>query len=159
MTDSNINIEIESINQKLVALELEKKTLIKKRDTLLQPSSNIQVVTTELSVNQKVALFQKLFRGRPDIFAHRWENTKGRSGYSVACGNEWVKGVCNKPKIKCSECSHRKFTALDDQIIYDHLSGKQVIGLYPLLMDNTCYLLAADFFSVRLSYLLCIDCI
>jgi len=145
ISGNEINNEIESINHKLASLELEKKTLIEKRDTLLQQSSNIQVVTTELSVNQKVALFQMLFRGRPDIFAHRWENTKGRSGYSVACGNEWVKGVCNKPKIKCSECSHRKFTALDDQIIYDHLSGKQVIGLYPLLMDNSCYLLAADF--------------
>lgn len=145
ISDNEINDEIESINHKLAALELEKKELSEKRETLLQQSSNIQVVTTELSVNQKVELFQKLFRGRPDIFANRWENTKGRSGYSVACGNEWVKGICNKPKIKCSECSNRKFKTLDDQIIYDHLSGKQVIGLYPLLTDNTCYLLAADF--------------
>ena len=145
ISDNEINDEIESINDKLTSLELEKKVLIEKREALLQQSSNPQVVTTELSVNQKVELFQKLFRGRPDIFANRWENTKGRSGYSVACGNEWVKGICNKPKIKCSECSNRKFKTLDDQIIYDHLSGKQVIGLYPLLTDNTCYLLAADF--------------
>ena len=143
MTDSKS--EIESINIKLTSLELEKNALIEKRDALLQQSSNTQVITTELSVNQKVALFQKLFQGRSDIFANRWENAKGRSGYSVACDNEWIKGVCNKPKIKCSECSNRKYKALDDQIIYDHLSGKQVIGLYPLLTDNSCHLLAADF--------------
>jgi len=145
ISGNEINDELDSINHKLASLELEKKALIEKRETILQQSSNPQVATTELSVNQKVALFQKLFRGRSDIFANRWKNAKGRSGYSVACDNEWVKGVCSKPKIKCSECSNRKYKALDDQIIYDHLSGKQVIGLYPLLMDNTCHLLVADF--------------
>ena len=145
ISGKEINDEIESINHKLAELELEKKALIEKREALLQQSSNPQVATTELSANQKVALFQKLFRGRSDIFANRWESSKGRSGYSVACDNEWVKGVCNKPKIKCSECSNRKYKILNDQIIYDHLSGKQIIGLYPLLTDNTCYLLAADF--------------
>lgn len=143
MTDSKS--EIESIDIKLASLELEKKALIERRDDLLQQSPNTQVITTELSVNQKIALFQKRFQGRSDIFANRWENAKGRSGYSVACDNEWIKGVCNKPKVKCSECSNRKYKPLNDQVLYDHLSGKQVIGLYPLLTDNTCHLLAADF--------------
>ena len=30
-------------------------------------------------------------------------------------------------------------------MIYRHLAGQQIVGLYPLLHDNTCYLLAADF--------------
>ncbi len=30
-------------------------------------------------------------------------------------------------------------------MIYDHLAGKRTIGVYPLLADDTCYLLAADF--------------
>jgi len=145
ISENEINDKIESINHKLAELGLEKKALIEKREALLQQSSNPQVAATELSANQKVVLFQKLFRGRSDIFANRWESSKGRSGYSVACDNEWVKGLCNKPKIKCSECSNRRYKILNDQIIYDHLSGKQIIGLYPLLTDNTCYLLAADF--------------
>lgn len=145
ISDNEINDKIESINHKLASLELEKKALIEEKEDLLQLSSNQQVVTTELSVNQKVTLFQKLFKGRSDIFANRWENAKGRNGYSVACNNEWKKGICNKPKIKCSECSNRKYKSLDDQIIYDHLSGKKVIGLYPLLTNNTCHLLAIDF--------------
>lgn len=140
-----IGNEVESINQKLAVLEHEKKALIEKRDTLLRQSSNTKYCETKLSVNKKVELFKKLFKGRSDVFANRWENAKGRSGYSVACDNEWVKGVCNKPKIKCSACTSRKYSKLDDRIIYDHLSGKQVIGLYPLLSDNTCHLLAADF--------------
>ncbi len=144
-SNDETNNEIESIDHKLASLEIEKKALIKKRETLLQQSSNPQANTIELTVKQKVALFQSLFKGRSDIFANRWENAKGRNGYSVACDNEWVKGVCNKPKIKCGECSNRKYKTLNDQIIYDHLSGKQVIGLYPLLRDNTCHLLAADF--------------
>ena len=145
ISGKEINDEIKSINHKLAEIELEKKALIEKREALLQQSSNPQVAATELSANQKVVLFQKLFRGRSDIFANRWESSKGRSGYSVACDNEWVKGLCNKPKVKCSECSNRRYKILNDQIIYDHLSGKQIIGLYPLLTDNTCYLLAADF--------------
>jgi len=143
-SDNKINNEIERVNHKLATLELEKKALIEKRDALLQQSSGSQV-TIKLSANQKVTLFQKLFKGRSDVFANRWENAKGRSGYSVACHNEWIKGLCNKPRIKCSECSSQKYKALDDRIIYDHLSGKQVIGLYPLLTDNTCHLLVADF--------------
>ncbi len=59
--------------------------------------------------------------------------------------NEWIKGICNKPRIKCQDCSHRQFSELSDQVIYRHLAGQQVVGLYPLLQDNTCFLLVADF--------------
>jgi hypothetical protein len=63
----------------------------------------------------------------------------------VACNNEWGQGICNKPRIKCQDCNHRQFSELNDQVIYRHLAGQQVVGLYPLLHDNTCYFLAADF--------------
>lgn len=56
-----------------------------------------------------------------------------------------AQGICNKPRIKCQDCKHRQFTELSDQIIYRHLAGQQIVGLYPLLHDHTCYLLAADF--------------
>ncbi len=54
-------------------------------------------------------------------------------------------GVCHKPRVKCGECSNRKFKAFDAQAIYDHLSGKQVAGIYPLLADDCCHFLAVDF--------------
>jgi superfamily II DNA or RNA helicase len=34
---------------------------------------------------------------------------------------------------------------LSDAVIYDHLAGKQTVGVYPLLEDDSCYFLAVDF--------------
>jgi hypothetical protein len=99
----------------------------------------------KLSTSEKVELFQMRFKGRQDVFAHRWQNSKGRSGYSFACNNEWLQGVCNKPRIKCNDCPNREYITQHNQVIYDHLAGKHIVGLYPLLSDNTCHLLAADF--------------
>jgi hypothetical protein len=96
--------------------------------------------------SEKVALFRSLFRGREDVFPRLWENTKtGRKGYAPACSNEWVGGVCRKPRVKCGSCPHRAFLPVTDQVILDHLQGRHVIGIYPLLPDETCRLLAADF--------------
>lgn len=93
-----------------------------------------------------MALFRRLFRGRADVFATRWESTaSGRSGYAPACANEWRPGVCEKPRIKCSACQHRAFIPLTDSAVYDHLAGKHTIGIYPLLENDACYFLAVDF--------------
>jgi len=78
----------------------------------------------------KVALFKSLFRGRDDVFPKLWTNTRTkRSGYAPACGNEWVHGICEKPRVRCGECTHQAFTALDDQAVLDHLQGRAVIGV------------------------------
>jgi len=94
---------------------------------------------------EKVALFRRLFRGRLDVYPLRWESAKGRSGYAPACGNEWRSGICHKPKIKCGDCGQRLLLPLTDQVIYDHLTGRHTVGVYPLLSDDTCSFLAADF--------------
>ncbi len=99
-----------------------------------------------LSTAEKVALFRRLFRGRTDAYPVRWEGkTSGKSGYAPACANEWRVGVCKKPRIKCGDCSHRLLVPLSDSVIYDHLAGKQTVGVYPLLEDDTCHFLAVDF--------------
>ena len=108
-------------------------------------SVELSVVTNESSKYDKIKLFNSLFKGRTDVFATRYESKNGKSGYSPACSNEWVPGVCRKPKIKCSECLVRALTPISDQGIYDHLSGKHVMGLYPLLTDDTCWFLTIDF--------------
>ncbi len=109
-------------------------------------------VTGSSSATEKLALFRRLFAGRPDVFPVRWENARlGRAGYSPACSNEWVKGVCRKPKVKCGECPHQAFIPPSDEIIERHLrggdarSGDFVAGVYPMLSDETCWFLAADF--------------
>ncbi|MBN2337943.1 MAG: DEAD/DEAH box helicase [Acidobacteria bacterium] len=98
-----------------------------------------------LSIDDKIALFRRLFRGREDVYPQRWESAKGTSGYSPACGNEWKPGVCHKPRVKCGDCHQRQLLPVTDQVIYDHLAGKQTIGVYPLLRDNNCHFLAVDF--------------
>lgn len=136
--------DISAIDARLAELEQEKQQLIELRKELRNPRPTVSIPNS-LTPEQKIAIFSSLFRGRTDIFANRWQNQLERSGYSVACDNEWARGICNKPRIKCHECNHRQFSVLNDQVIYRHLAGLQVVGLYPLLQDNTCYLLAADF--------------
>lgn len=104
------------------------------------------------AADEKIAVFRSLFRGREDVYARRFENHRtGKSGYSPACANEWVRGICHKPQIKCTACLHQKFLPVTNNEIRFHLSGKDesgtefVMGVYPLLQDETCYFLAMDF--------------
>jgi superfamily II DNA or RNA helicase len=95
---------------------------------------------------EKVALFRRLFRGRDDLYPKLWTNaTTGRKGYAPACANEWVRGICEKPRVKCGECPNQAFLPVTDQVLLDHLQGRHVVGVYPLLTDETCWLIAADF--------------
>jgi superfamily II DNA or RNA helicase len=104
-----------------------------------------------LSVEEKVALFQSIFRGRKDVFARRWYSVKTeKSGYQPVCLNEWRYGYCDKKKTKCPDCPNRQLKPLEYNDVYNHLAGKDeygrdVIGLYPILEDNTCNFLCADF--------------
>jgi len=100
----------------------------------------------------KIALFRSRFRGREDLYARRFENRRtGKSGYAPACANEWVRGVCEKPRIACADCPNRRFLSITDEVIRWHLTGADdsgnpfVLGLYPLLQDEHCHFLAADF--------------
>ena len=110
------------------------------------------LVSHTSSARAKIALFRSLFRGRQDVYPRRFESRKtGRSGYAPACANEWVRGVCEKPRIKCAECAHQRFFPVTDDVIRWHLSGCDpegqpfVAGVYPLFQDDTCGFLAADF--------------
>src|SRR3990167_2225784 len=105
-----------------------------------------------LSSADKIALFRSFFKGRDDVYPRRFENIRTKkSGYAPVCGNEWVPGVCAKPKIKCMECPNRRFLGVTDEVVRWHLSGADdrgrdfVMGLYPMLLDETCFFLAADF--------------
>ena len=104
------------------------------------------------SVAAKIALFRSLFRGREDVYPRRFESRKtGRCGYQPACANEWARGLCQKPKVKCSACPHRRLLPVTDDAICRHLSGQDadgrpfVMGIYPMLQDETCFFLAVDF--------------
>ena len=119
---------------------------------LLESAAATGVVTRNSSPAAKIDLFQSLFRGREDVYPRRFENRKtGRSGYAPACANEWVRGICEKPRVKCADCPHRRFFAVTPEVIGWHLSGHDalkrdfVMGMYPMLLDETCFFLAVDF--------------
>lgn len=96
--------------------------------------------------SEKVRLFRSLFRGRTDVFPTRFVAKKtGKPGYAPACRNKFVKGVCELPKVRCGECPNQAFVPFDDTAVLGHLTGRHVMGVYPLLDDETCWFLAADF--------------
>jgi len=94
---------------------------------------------------EKIDLFRSLFRGRDDVYAKRWQNREGKSGYSPVCMNEWKTDICGKPKIKCSECPRKVYGAFDEKVVEEHLRGNIIAGIYPMCLDETCYFLAIDF--------------
>src|SRR5688500_49518 len=104
------------------------------------------------SPEEKVALFRALFRGREDVYPRRFESRRtGKSGYAPACSNEWVHGICEKPRKNARTVQHRRFLPVTDDVIRWHLSGEGdqrepfVAGVYPLLLDESCFFLALDF--------------
>lgn len=164
MADQNsVPADVARIRQRLADLDAERERLAHELETLEQkPRSDSRpserpfladaAVTNNSLSTEKIELFRRLFAGRPDVFPVRWENRKtGRSGYSPACSNEWAKGICGKPKVKCGECPHQAFIPPSEDIIEKHLrggdvrSGDFVAGVYPLLRDEACWFLAADF--------------
>lgn len=147
---ADLNDERMELERELEAFE--QQVIFDSRAMTETPSFADAPVTNSSPSMEKVELFRQLFAGRPDVFPARWENRKdGRSGYSPACSNEWAKGICGKPKVKCGDCPHQAFIPYSEDIIEKHLRGGDarssdfVAGVYPLLQDETCWFLAADF--------------
>ena len=109
------------------------------------------VVTAASSNAEKLALFGSLFAMRADVYAKSYFNKKtSRVGYTPACTNEWARGVCEKPRVKCADCPHREFLPLDDAALLAHFrgSGREGVGIvagYPLIDDDKTRVLAVDF--------------
>jgi len=149
---------IQEIEKRLLLLEQEKKNLISELEATRKievdqklhspkPPIGTPVATSvPLTTTDKVELFLKLFRCRESVFPKLWENkNKGIKGYAPACNNEWVRGICEKPKIKCSNCPSQAFPKLDAAAVDAHLRGAMTIGTYAIREDDTCIFLACDF--------------
>jgi hypothetical protein len=102
----------------------------------LSTSAGPPRIDSNFSTQEKIKLFRTLFRGRADVYAVFWSNERaGKKGYSPACEDPWSSRK-GKPK---------KYLPLTDEVILSHLSGERVVGVYPLLRDDTCWFLACDF--------------
>lgn len=114
---------------------------------------NRNQVKKSMGMETLISLYRELFYGRQDVFAVRWDNDKtGAHGYSPKCKNEWDRNLCGKSmKVKgaCKKCAYRENQEITNQIIQQHFTGTGknalVMGVYPLLEDETCRFLAIDF--------------
>ena len=94
---------------------------------------------------QNLKIFKSLFKGREDAFAIRWERD-GKSGYIPAYILDWDQFKMHKAKGgTLKDFKNKEYALLTDQRILNHLSGKEIVGVYPLLQDNTSWFIAADF--------------
>jgi hypothetical protein len=148
--------DIDSICARFAELEAERGALNKQLERLraqraqAMVSAGVSSITANSTAAEKVTLFARLFGGRTDVFPVRWENRNtGKSGYAPACANEWVRGVCGKPRVKCGECPNQAFISFSDNVIASHLRGADpgrsstadfVAGVYPVRVDETCRL-------------------
>ena len=151
---ANIDAKRDRLLKQIETLK-RKKEGVKSTKLDITPPIQQPAITNLPPENENIALFRSLFRGREDVFPKRFESlTTGKRGYLPACRNEWIRGFCKKPKIKCKKCNNRDFLPVTDEVIKSHLSGVDLqnrskrnftIGVYPLLVDDTCWFLAVDF--------------
>ncbi len=96
-----------------------------------------------INTDEFLGLFKRTFRGRQDVVPEKYED-----GWSIICQNKFEAGVCRiKPKVKkpCENCPWEKHAYISDDLIKKHFNGDHFLGVYPLLLDETCNFIAADF--------------
>ena len=156
MENLTLKGEVEKLRRQLGLISEEKpsESQIPAPEEINCKADNIEemaIVHRHSPSSEKIALFMSLFRGREDVYAKRWESKKtGKSGYQPVCANEWQASVCDKRKQTCHACPNRKLSPLDVHAVEKHLRGDEasasdVIGVYPMLKDETCTFLAVDF--------------
>ena len=138
--------QIDAEREQLIFKITELRRSVPEHEILSSKQQSIISVNNFSSLSEKITLFSSLFKGREDVYPKLWVSKKtGTKGYSPVCENEWVKGVCRKPVIKCGACDNRKLSPLSDDVVRKHLDGLITIGTYPILQDETCWFLAIDF--------------
>ena len=144
---SNLRVENAELKAKLGITAVSPITQTKPDEGMQEK----QTINKYSPPDAKIALFRSLFCGRTDVFARRWYGvTSGKSGYQPVCGNEWDETLCDKKKYRCAECPNRKLMPLSDNDLFAHLAGKDkyardVVGVYPMLADETCAFCCVDF--------------
>lgn len=145
---------MDEINARLAALDAERDRLLKRLAQLSHsgttsssiPNSVAPEAADKLTVTAKLAVFRR----RDDVYAVRWTDAKtGKSGYMPACRIKYddIDLDTGKPR--------RQLLPFTDEVIVKHLRGNDpddrrrnkdyIAGIYPMLEDETRWLLAADF--------------
>src|SRR3989338_8843483 len=153
-TDPQRNVleaKVKKIDEQISLLNNFKSQCLTKLQSIPLTAAPQSTVSSRLSIHNqsledKIALFKNYFCGRDDVYSKLWINNRtGKRGYSPVCKHEWDRVLCRKPAIKCSECPNQGFLPLDELAIKQHLTGAQVMAIYPMLKNEDCYFLAMDF--------------
>lgn len=159
--------EILSLQDKIKCLEKENQYLkslldlagisyhasdeMKNRD-LFDPDQGTRILPKEIT-DHDANLFFSMFWGRTDVYAKRTlKKSTGEIHYYTQCYNFYKTGCprMSGSKIRCQDCKRQAYKKLEKQQIMAHLKGvsedaADVIGIYPLLEDDTCRFLVFDF--------------
>ena len=138
-----LNARRAELLNKISELQQEKSLLLHGKETHPQTETDSFLsVTDQSSQDAKIALFRSLFREREDVYPQRFENLKtGKQRYWPVTSKESVSG-------------DHEFLPMTNEVVKNHLLGVDpregsgrdfTIGVYPMLLDETCYFLAVDF--------------
>ena len=137
--------------QQLKALLAENSIVLPTRQPATSPGllptiAEVASIAIPSSKEERVTLFRALFRGREDVYAERWRMKDGTWGYRPAGVRDWHAVNSSRPEDrKKVDRETRTLFPVTDSVIREHLTGKRTIGIYPLLPDDTCWVIAADF--------------
>ncbi|WSG44304.1 hypothetical protein OHA72_12550 [Dactylosporangium sp. NBC_01737] len=147
-TDVTVESDLARLRRELERLRVENVRLsrlldLRGQDTAPPPEQPAAAITPPGLVHMaspvadKLALYADRFRARTDVYAVRWENNRtGTSGWMPAVAGGWRKGADRRAAT---------YLPLTAEVVSAHLVGDVFIGLYPLLSDNSCHFLVADF--------------
>jgi hypothetical protein len=112
----------------------------------LPARSEVAQIATLTDNQAKITLLRSLFRGREDVYAERWRTKDGTWAYRPASERNWSAVLASRPEDhKKVDRQTRTLYPITDEVVRQHLAGRKTVGIYPLLLDETCWLLAADF--------------
>lgn len=146
--------ELKRLSAQVEQLQSENAYLKRLLDEAGIPYTFHQAIIPMEITRQLARRFYSYFWGRTDVYSKRSVNkSTGKTGYYPQCENLWKDGLCPKKagkKVKCGDCTNRKWRKLEAEQIMAHLRGEKpdgsdVIGIYPLFPDGTCRFLVFDF--------------
>lgn len=138
----------EEISKLIHIKEEEIKKIQKEIIELKKKYNDLNIVNSNLSIDEKVKIFMNYFRGRCDVYPYLSidSSNPNKKYYIPKCKNEWVRSICYKTMHqKCKDCPNRINAELTSEVIKRHLFSDNPIGIYTMLPDETCYFLALDF--------------
>ena len=104
----------------------------------------------EQLIRARLQLYRSYFKGRDDVYAHRWFNKEKKKQYSPVVKPQYRHWKPTKHRDDTFAAPDGSiYEPLTDDVIFDHLSQNtgpnESIGLYVVVNTDECYLSVIDF--------------